>query len=176
MGGLILLFILCAWGYASYSLAILIAQPIKNPEIKTGVNIALLVLIFIAPVADDIIGGFQFRALCSESAVLVVDEERARGKTVTSQNIESKKHDEYFVPIVESYESYKAVGSNETIISWNVFRAQGGLLSRSLGLFQSSKPYTFTGVCTSPKWKNTIFSDLKITVSYPTNTLPTSSP
>lgn len=146
MSGLILLFILCAWGFASYSLAKLIAQPIKTPNIKTGVNIALLVLIFIAPVADDIIGGFQFRALCRESAVITIDEEKARGKSVLgdSKNIALTS---YMLPINNRHAIYRDTDTKEILLSWNEYRAKGGWLSRLIGFPQGSPPYTFNGVC-----------------------------
>ena len=146
MSGLILLFILCVWGAASFFLAKFIAKPIKNDGIQTGAIITLAALLFVAPVTDDIIGGFQFRALCSESAIITIDEEKARGKSVLgdSKNIALTS---YILPINNRHAIYRDIDTKEVLLSWNEYRAKGGWLSRLIGFPQGSPPYTFNGVC-----------------------------
>lgn len=165
MSGLIFLIFLAIWGVGVFFLVKLIVKPIANSNIKLGMNISLIALIFIAPVADEIVGGVQFRLLCNEQLKFVVNRTEFKDRVVVYQEVENKKYNNYMVPIVESYESYRALNSNELVIGWNVFRAEGGLLSRSLNLFESDKPYTFSGICISPKWKKSVFADFNITVN-----------
>ena len=145
MSGLILLFILCAWGFASYSLAKFIAQPIQNISLKAGVNIALLILIFIAPIADDIVGGFQFRKMCNENARFVINIEK--GKEVYLEDIPDENISNLLIPIRKQTWLYKDTDTEDVLISWNDFYAKGGWLSRAIGFPEGSPPYTFNGSC-----------------------------
>ena len=163
MSGLILLFILCAWGAASFFLAKILTTPAKNSNAKTGANIILAAIFFIAPLTDEIIGGFQFRRLCSDRTAITFDEKTIKGKTVISKGVESLNINNYMVPIVEKKRLFKDVNSETILISWNEFHAQGGWLSRYLNILSTTEPYLFDGACISPKWKNSIFSDLEIT-------------
>ena len=147
MGGLILLFILCAWGAASFFLAKFIVKPIKNDGIQAGAIIVLAAMIFIVPLADDIIGGFQFRALCAEGTKIVVDANKARGKTVFLEDISDENISNLLIPITKQTWTYKDVNTNERLLSWNYYHAKGGWLSRLIGFPQGSPPYTFNGSC-----------------------------
>ena len=149
MSGLILLFILGVWGFASYSLARLIVGSIKNSNVRVAAHGVLMVLLFLAPVADDIIGGFQFRALCRDEAIFVIDIEKAKGATVVTLPNRDTELTDYILPIKKRYWEYKNVVTGETLISWNDFYAKGGWLSRTIGFPQGSPPYTFNGVCLS---------------------------
>lgn len=147
MSGLILLIVLAIWGFASFSLARLIVKPIASSIVKKGVNIALVALIFIAPVADDIVGGVQFRSLCGEGAVIKVDENKAKGKTVYLEDVTTEMIDGFIIPIEKQNWSYRDVNNNELLLTWGYYHAQGGWLSRLIGFPQGSPPYTFNGSC-----------------------------
>ena len=162
MIGLIALAILGGWFFVALKASRYICTKVKNEKIKRILSPLLVVLIFIAPVMDEVIGAFQFKTLCSTETKLIVDE-NATGKTVVYENVPNKIIHGYAIPITESTESYKDVESKNIVIKWNVFRARGGWLSRNLRVLQYDKPYIFDGVCLSPKWNPSIFSDLKIT-------------
>lgn len=164
MSGLIILVVLGIWGFVSYSLARMIGTGIKNEKIKIISNCALMTLVFIAPVADDIAGGFQFRALCDKGAVLNIDEQKAKDKTVVYQRVKDRHLTSYIVPILERYWSYKDIESEEILVSWRTYEAQGGWLSRAIGFPQGSPPYTFDGKCYTKNARGSIFKKLNITV------------
>lgn len=107
MSGLIALFVLGFWGLIVYSVSFFLVKKIKVNSIRMSLQVAIAVLLFVLPVADEIVGGFQFRALCSHGAILVIDEKSMQGKTVVYKNIEDTKINGYFVPIIESHEAYK---------------------------------------------------------------------
>lgn len=147
MSGLILLFVLGVWGFASYSLARLIVGSIKISNVRVVAHGVLMVLLFLAPVADDIVGGFQFRALCGEGAIIRVEENKARGKTVYLEDIVTENIKGFLIPIKKQIWSYRDINSNESLLVWNYYHAQGGWLSRLIGFPQGSPPYTFNGSC-----------------------------
>lgn len=146
MSGIIILFVLGTWGVISYFFVKLALWRVKDSDIKIFTNIFLSALIFIVPVTDDIIGGFQFRALCKENAVLKINEDNAKGKSVFLEGQNFELH-QFIVPIDNYHLNYRDVETNEVILSWNEYRAQGGWLSRLINFPQGSPPYTFNGVC-----------------------------
>lgn len=164
MIGLAFLMAVILWGFVCYKLASFIFNKTENLTIKKIGAGVLLVFFFLFPVADEIIGGFQFRDLCSEKVELIVDEKKARGRVVVAQPIQFKYIGDYFVPISLEYFSYKDRITGEVLVSWISLRTDGGWLSRSLNILSSKKPYTFNGVCT-PKKIKTILSDLQLTTS-----------
>ncbi len=166
MSGLIILFILGWWGTASFFLARFIVKPIKHTEMKVGVNIVLAAFLFIVPVLDDIIGGFQFRGICHQNANVVIDEDKARGKTVVYQNATAEKIKNSIVPIRQKSFTFKDKGSNELLISWVELDADGGWLSRLLNVSSTTYPYTFNGSCQPENSGGSLFKKLNITVTY----------
>jgi len=166
MIGLIALAILSFWGFVSYKLSDFLVKKIKSNAVKYGVQTTLCVLLFLVPVADDIAGGFQFRALCNTEAVLMVDEEKARGKNLTSIGAKDSELIGYILPITKFYFSYKDLATGETVVSWNYFIARGGWLSRTLNILGSDAPYTFNGNCAPENGGSKIFKKLNIKVIY----------
>lgn len=164
MIGLAFLAVITLWGFSCYKLAVFLSRKNENLTIKKISVGVLTVFFFLLPIADEIIGGFQFRELCSKKIELIVDEKKARGRVVVAQPIQYKYIGDYFVPISLEYFSYKDRITGEVLVSWIYLRADGGWLSRSLNILSSKKPYTFNGVCT-PKKIKTILSDLQLTTS-----------
>lgn len=147
MAGLALLALITLWGFICYQLSKFLMKKIANPIAKNfGIGF-LLLLFFLVPVADDIAGGFQFRALCKENAVMQVESEKLKGKTVISLGAKSSSITDYLIPIKIQHWSYKDVQSEEILISWNDLHAEGGWLSHIIGFPEGSPPYTFDGSC-----------------------------
>lgn len=164
MIGLFALLFFVLWGFIAYKIPEFLTKKMKTEKYRKITIPVLGVLIFFVPVVDEIIGGFQFRELCSEKVELIVDEKRAKGRVVVAQPIQYVSIDDYFVPISLEYFSYKDRITDEVLVSWISLRTDGGWLSRSLNILSSKKPYTFNGVCT-PKKIKTILSDLQLTTS-----------
>lgn len=166
MSGLIALFVLGVWGLIVYFASFYVVKKITVKSIKISAQIAVAVLLFIIPVADDIMGGFQFRSVCSKESVLVVDEEKVKGKTVVSMGAKDSKLVNYILPITKLNFSYKDFHTNEILISWNDFRAEGGWLSHAIGFSEGHPPYTFNGYCYPENSGSKIFKKLNIDVKY----------
>ena len=93
MGGIILLIVLSIWILLAKVIAkfFLSRMKLDAGKKKTFVRIGLFVLVLIAPVADDVIGGFQFRAMCTPENMLIYDEEKVRGKSLQYKKLERQK-------------------------------------------------------------------------------------
>jgi len=71
MSGIILIVILAAWFFLVKKLTGLCVMKMQEGVKKTTVTVVIFILLFVAPVADEIIGGFQFRAMCTPENLLI---------------------------------------------------------------------------------------------------------
>jgi hypothetical protein len=161
MSGIILLLILSAWFYAVKKLSGLCTSKMLPGTKKIITYRILFALFFIAPVVDDIIGGFQFRNLCDRGIEPVYDEEKIRGKTLQLKNTQDRIIKKV-VPIREQVWNWVDSNTGETLISYKNYYASGGWLSHLIGFPQSSPPYTFDGSCGSREIQD-IFDKFNIT-------------
>ena len=149
MGGIILLVVLSIWIFlanviAKYLLSKIQLEPGKK---KTFAHIGLFILVFIAPVADDIIGGFQFRAMCSEGGVPIYVKEEVQGKTIKYQSSGWEYLNNTIIPIREITINWVDPETDKVLFSYKDYKAKGGLLSRFIGFPEGSPPYTFNASC-----------------------------
>jgi hypothetical protein len=166
MLGLLFFGILGLWAFAAYKLSKFVVKFIALDIVRKVTILPVFLLVLISPVLDEIIGGFQFRSLCSKNAVLVVDEEKARGKSVIYQKVKDRELKGYLIPILERYWSYKDVSNDEILVGWTDYEATGGWLSRAMSFNSSDNPLTFIGHCAPEDGGSTIFKKLNITVDY----------
>lgn len=120
------------------------------------------VILFVAPFYDEIIGRGEFEKICREGAVVTVDEEYARGKTVFLDDIKAVKTYSYTLPIITQKWSYKDVYEEKVIVEWSEYRSEGGWLSRRIKLMGQSDPLTFNGYCYPEGSGSYIFNKLEI--------------
>jgi hypothetical protein len=161
MSGIILLVVLAAWIFVAVKITGFFVRKIQFWVTKVLVAMVLFVLIFIAPVADDIAGGFQFRALCTPENILVYDEEKVRNKRVIT-NESTVKTINKIIPIRELTREWLDPVDGKVLITHKMYQAKGGWLSRSIGFPQGSPPYTFDGGCDSKEYYE-LFEKLNIT-------------
>jgi len=162
MSGLLLLFVFGLWVVFVTWLTKSLIRAMQPGLFKRIVHLMLFSMLLIVPVADDIVGGFQFRALCRQGYPPVYDEAKARDKTVKLKEVPvrilnqkpyldiPRKYIDYtIIPIREDSWEYVDHITGETLLSWKEYHAKGGWLSRVTGFPQDSPPYTFNGVCST---------------------------
>jgi hypothetical protein len=143
MSGLYLFAVVGLLGYLAWKLSALAVRRIPNPWLGKGCQVLLTVLLMGLLVADEIIGGFQFRKLCEQNAVLRIDPEKARGRTVKVV-IEPSNEMLPTIPIhiLHSHLSFRDVVTNEEIAQYDWYVAKGGWFIRTLGISGSNSPIT----------------------------------
>lgn len=161
MSGIILLLVLAAWVYVAKKLSRFFVREMHAGTKKNAVTIVLFVLLFIAPVADEIAGGFQFRALCTPENMLVYDESKVRNKKVVTKESIVKTINK-IIPIRELTREWLDPANGQVLITHKMYHAKGGWLSRTIGFPQGSPPYTFNGSCSSKEYYE-LFEKLNIT-------------
>jgi hypothetical protein len=112
------------------------------------VRIAIVVGVFPLMVVDEIIGKYQFEALCKGSGIENVDVSKARGKRVKLEVVESKLLKWTMVPIKERERLYKDADTGEVLIYHKRYVSSGGWLMRYTPLSMGwPRPILFYGSC-----------------------------
>ena len=151
MSGIILLLILAAWFYAVKKIAAFFISKMQPSTKKTVIHKLIFVFIFILPIVDDIICEFQFRSMCTPENLLIYEPEKLRGKSVISRDVPLQTINK-IVPVRVSTGQWEDSETGELLITYRIYRAKGGWLSRFIGFPQGSPPYTFNGYCSSKEY------------------------
>lgn len=147
MSGLLLIAIVLLWFWVVIVIARVLTSRIEPVWIKRPITFCLVTLIVPLPVADEIIGGMQFRALCNEQMKIAYGIGKLTNRTVFSQIRDETKLEGMAIP-VHSYEQvFIDIKTHETLLTYQVFDADGGWLSRAINFNYVHKPYTFNGHC-----------------------------
>ena len=162
MSGIILLTVLALWFFIATKITGFLTSKIYLKIKGKWIYSMVFILVFIAPVMDEIIGGFQFRALCTPENLLIYDADKVRGKTVRFKDLPDYSITNKIIPIQVVQNQWIDTATNETLITRKIFYASGGWLSRFVGFPQGSPPYTFNGKCSSKKYYP-LFKKLNIT-------------
>jgi len=143
MIGLLFWAFLVLWVLAAIWLARRIARTVPQGTARIAAIGALTALFVALPVADEIIGGFQFRSLCAKNAVLNIDAEKISGKTVRLV-IDPSNSDvaDTAIQIRFSRLSFRDTNTNEELASYFRYTAQGGRLIRVLAGGHEITPLT----------------------------------
>ena len=151
MGGLILLFVLGVWFFITKFLTSFLTTKMQVGLLKKSIQVLLFILILVAPVGDEIIGGFQFKALCEREAVASYDKEKVYGKTVKYKSGDVTNFTNTILPSYKQVWVHVVVGSENDSISIADLHSDGGWLSRWINFNSVHKPYTFSGNCSGDK-------------------------
>lgn len=97
-----------------------------------GITVFLIVLT--APVADDLIGRWQFHRLCEREAVVTLSPDWQKVKRAMWVDLPQKQIEGYVIPIETGGGEYIDVDTGQVFMRNRSFFARGGLLSRPLYL------------------------------------------
>ena len=112
----------------------------------------LFALMVVAPVGDEIVGGFQFRALCKKNAVFRVGVERPEGRvTRFFANSPNETVPGTAITIYHTAIDYIDAQTGESVVRFDRYLAQGGVFIRTLGISQSNAPITMERPSCSPE-------------------------
>lgn len=151
MRGLLLIGVVLLWFWAAIAIARMFTSKLKPAWLKLLVTFLAIAVIIPLPVADEIVGGFQFRALCKNEAIATYDEGKIRGKTVHLKSADVYHFTNTILPIYKQTWKYVDHTNNEELISYVDLHSDGGWLSRAIHFNYVHKPYIFSGVCSGDK-------------------------
>ena len=100
------------------------------------------------PLADEIIGRLQFKALCEKDTQQFIDERNAFGRRVRSVPRGADRYAEgTAVKIRIDPLVYQDVETGTVLVSFHTLHAQGGWLIRTLGISEAQRPLLFHSSC-----------------------------
>jgi len=152
MAGLLAIGLLVGWLAVAVWLATRLTGKLKNRPLRFALMISIVFVLVALPVADEIIGGFQFRALCRDNAVLKINAEKIKGKTVWMAIDPSNKDlNNTAVRIYYSRVSYRDMVTGEELGSNSAYAAMSGHLVRLLAMGNEMAPLTIhPSTCSGP--------------------------
>jgi len=161
MSGLLLIGVVLLWFVVAIAIAQMLTSKLRDSWLKSLAMLLAIAVLIPLPVADEIIGGFQFRALCDEEAVIIYNKEKAYGKTVHLKKVDRFDLPKTVLPVRKEIWKYAEHISDEDLISYVDFYSDGGWLSRAINFNNVHRPYTFLGVCSGDK-DDSVFQKLNI--------------
>lgn len=148
MGGLIVIVILAMWVTASIALAMWLARRLGLKRFKTGVTFLLFFAVLGLPVADELAARPKFELLCRKGAVLKIDAEKIRGKTVRVEISPANQLLEGMpIPVLYSHIRFRDVLTGEVLAEYETYQAQGGVMARATGFPSGIQPWTGNYSC-----------------------------
>jgi hypothetical protein len=152
MIGILFLAVIGAWIWAAAKLAGFIGNRFfpPRPWRPFAKSLVFAFLIFLA-VGDEVVGGFQLRALCKENAVLKINAEKIKGKQIRVEGDPGNKPlGDTAIKILWTRLSFRDVETNEELASYSRYVASGGWFIRTLAMGNSVTPMTiFPSSCTA---------------------------
>ena len=161
MIGLTVIFVIAIWVILVIKLTGFLGKLLPTSKFSAPLKVLLFILLLVMPFMDEIIGGFQFRALCKTEAVAIYDEAKVRGKTVHLKSAEVIDYTKTILPTHKQIWRYADHETDEEILSYVDIRSDDGWLSRWIDFNGVHSPQTFDGNCGSDK-EGYLFQGLNI--------------
>jgi hypothetical protein len=152
MSGFYFLAVVGVWFWVSVVITRAVARHVR-PGPKRALTACLLFLaLLVFPVLDEIIGGFQFRALCARNPNFEIGVADPRGRTTRySANPSNEIVPGAAIRIYHTRDEYTDVNTGELVVRLDNYLAKGGLFIRALGISENNSPLTIGRPSCSPQ-------------------------
>lgn len=148
MIGLLFLATVAVWLWVCIWLSRKLASLVPAPAWRSPVMWGVLILLLASPFVDEVIGKYQFEALCRANGIESADVSRARGKRVKLDIGTQSPLVGTIMPGTVENKVYRAANSEEIVIQHKDYFAFGGWLMRYTPLSMGSNhPMLFSGGC-----------------------------
>ncbi len=164
MSGLILLFALTICFWLGGMLVRWVGQLVPNPKWQGTVKVALGLTLMASPFVDEVIGMYQFNALCKANGIESVDISKAKGKRVLWIDSDRKSISGSILPIKIQKYTFIDENTKDVLIQFNGYFARGGWVMRYLLNFSGTEPMLFDGNGCGSHLTKEIFSRNQITL------------
>jgi hypothetical protein len=150
MTGLFMLMLAIVWLVLAVLISRSVGRAFKHRSASTITALATFALLLPLPVADELIGIQQFEALCREGAVLTIDAQRIKGRSIRLVvDPKLKRVPGTLIQIRYSRYSYRDASTNEELATYNLYNASGGWLVHALA-FEHDAPLLTKSGCSFP--------------------------
>ena len=139
MSGLFLLAVVGLWVWLAFRISKVVSSWVTQGRWRWPVVVLLYVVLLPLPVADEIVGGFQFRALCAQDAVLTINAEKVKGRTVKRIGTRSDPGNTLLHMRRVQYRLIDFT-TGEELGSYATLSVDGGAFIRALGISEGNAP------------------------------------
>ena len=168
MSGLFLIAVVALWVWLVFKMSKVVTSWIAQGLWRWPVAALMFLVLLLLPVIDEIVGGFQFRALCEKNAVFRMGVEKPEGRvTRESINPSNEVVSGTAITIYDTGIQYTDVQSGELVVKFHRYVAKGGALIRMLGISEGNAPITMGRSSCSPTQARgeSVHRTLKFTVT-----------
>jgi len=167
MMGLLFLVTFVAWLWGSGWIAEKVGNLVNISRRRAAVKVLIFVVLLSLPFVDEIIGKYQFEALCKANGIESADVSKARGKSVKVEYGERTLLGGTIMPIKVDDALFRDASSGEILIQHKNYHALGGWLMRYTWLSMGSpQPMLFGGSTCDIRKEQEIFKVNSITFLY----------
>ena len=146
MAGLISIAAIAIVIWATLWAAKTLGNTVSNPNLRTALKLLIFVVLISLPFVDEVIGKYQFEALCKANGIENANVSKARGKRVKLEYLERGFLDGTVMPIKVDDILFKTADTGEVLIQYKDYYAFGGWLMRYTPLSMGSQhPMLFSG-------------------------------
>jgi hypothetical protein len=172
MTGILFIGVVVVWISLAIVLTRAMTRNLTSRAKRRVASLFVFALLLALPVADEIIGGFQLRALCREGAEPKYDEAKVRGRTVYLRRVPHpdvpgvttfpSRRVHALIPITEEEVVWLDTETAEVLVTYKAYSAKGGVLIRALGISNTDSPLTFEPSSCRPNSVE-LFKNLQVT-------------
>lgn len=165
MSGLILIAALALCVLGCVWLAKNLGNLAPNPAWRTALKVGIFIALLASPFVDEVIGKYQFEALCKANGIEGADVSKVRGKRVKLEVGARNSVDGTIMPIKTEDWLYRDVDSGDLLLQHKDYYAMGGWLMRYTPLSMgSAHSMLFSGNgCSLTLWQR-ILNAAQVTV------------
>jgi hypothetical protein len=145
MIGILLLALVAGWLYLAIWVSGKLTRKVPSPSWRSSLRVLFTALIFVLPMTDEIVGGYQFKELCRQNAGIHVNLKTAAGRTVYLARTPQTDVEGTWLRVVLRPQRFVDATTGETVVSYTETFADGGWLGRRLS--EGRVPLTFHGSC-----------------------------
>jgi hypothetical protein len=150
MTGIILILFILVWGTFSVIWGKELAAKVKSTILRPVAALLFIAILFCLPLADEIIGLFQFKALCDKNGISEAKLAVAKGMTLKEISTQYLRIENTLLNVTGQKIAYVQPVTNVPIVEYTGYRSEGGWLIRMLGISETKSPLIFEKTCGLP--------------------------
>jgi hypothetical protein len=148
MTGILLIVLAAAWLIVVLLITRRATWHFGSRAAKVAISLVLFPALLVAPLADELIGKWQFESLCKQYSTQEIDEHHAMNRRVLFVR---RKEDRFIqgtaVRIRIDSHVYKDAETGQVLVSYYTLHAEGGWLIHALGISETNSPLLFRRAC-----------------------------
>lgn len=122
------------WFTAAIMLSKRIPRWLGVTKQQGNLSVLLFPVILVAPIADELIGRWQFHRLCEREAVVTLSPDWERVKAARDNDDPITEIDDYVIPIRVQRVEFVDTNTGKPFLTYKGFHTHGGVLLGRLGL------------------------------------------